>query len=68
MNFRVPYEELEVVTYEGILAHYIAILNRLSLAYRVVKNHNLGSTPVQGIASIKSVLNYGMLFQFGMAG
>jgi hypothetical protein len=30
LNFRVPYGELELFTYEGIQAHCIPILNRLS--------------------------------------
>jgi len=69
VNFRVPYGELEVLAYVGIQAHYIVILNRLSFAYRLVKNHILGSTPIQDITSIrKNELNYGTLFQFGMVG
>jgi hypothetical protein len=65
LNFRVPNGELEVLTYVGIQAHYIVILNRLSFAYRLVKNHSLGSTTIH-ITSIKRiVLNYRMRFQFG---
>ena len=51
------------------LRSYVAGLNRLSFAYSVVKNHFLGSNPIQGITGIKrSVCNYMMLFQFAMVG
>ena len=64
MNFRVSFVELELVTYEGIQAHYIIIFNLLSFAYCVVKNHSLGSTPIQDIANIKrSVVKFRKLFQ-----
>ena len=63
VNFMVPYMER---AYIGIHAYYIVILYRLTLTFRVVKNHSLSSTPVQNISSIKrSVLQYTM-FQFGM--
>jgi len=46
-------------------AHYVIILNHLYLAYLIMENHSLGSTPVQCIAIIKgAMLKYGMLFQF----
>ena len=67
VKFRVAYGVLGILTYEMIQAHYIAVLNRLFLAYRIVKKHSLGTTPVQGIASIKrSMLKYRSLFQFRM--
>ena len=59
--------ELGLFTYVGIQAHFIVILYVLSNTYRVVKNHSLGSTPVQNVAGIKGrVLHYRMMFQFGM--
>ena len=68
MNFRVPYGELGVLAYVEVQPHYIVILYRLSVAYRIVKNCSLGSTPVQNIAGIKrSVLHYRIMFQFEMA-
>ena len=69
VNFRVTCGEHEILTYEGLQAHYIAVLNRLSVAYRVVKKHSHGSKTTQGIKCMKrSMLNYRMLFQFDMAG
>jgi len=40
MKFSVPYGERGVLAYVGIQVHYIVILYRLSLTYRVVKNHS----------------------------
>ena len=61
--------ELAVLAYVGIRAHCIVILNRFSLAYHVVKDHSVGSTPVQDIASIKwNELHYRMMFHFGIGG
>jgi len=65
----VTYRELETLSYKWIDSHYIVILNRLSLAYSVVKNRILRWTPVQGITNIKKrVLNYRIMFQFEMMG
>jgi len=67
VNCRVPYGELGVLAYVGIQAHYIAIMYRLSLTCRIVKNNSLSSTTLQKIANIKrNVLQYRM-FLFGMA-
>jgi hypothetical protein len=68
VNFRVPYGEFGVIRYVGIHVHYIVILYRLSVTYRVMKTHSNSSTPVQNITCMnRSVLNDRMLFQFGMA-
>ena len=56
------------VEYLNTYVYRLITLYRVSLTYRVVKKHILGSTPVKNIASIKrSVLHYRMMFHLGMA-
>jgi hypothetical protein len=55
MHHWVTYGEFKVLTDVRIQAHYITVLNGLTLTYLVVETHRLGSTPVQSVSGVREL-------------
>jgi hypothetical protein len=52
MHNSVAYWKFKVLTYVGIQAHYITVLNGLTLTYLLVEVQSHGSTPVQRVSGV----------------